>query len=375
MERLRILHTADNHLGAKFTGLGTRGRDQRRKLIETFDKIVELAIEARVHLFLVAGDLFDSNRPSPELVHAVLHGFDRLDGHAIEVCLAPGTHDRYDASSIYRRPEFASLSNFHLFERDTMTPLELPALRTTVWGRALSQSQPGDVLAGLHRDGPSQWQLALVHGSLRMPGVVEEDEAMVDTASLGACGMDYVALGHWHSLADYSRWGTPAYYSGAPEPMSVSDRDAGYVILVELTLNAGAEIRPVRVSRRRAEVLQVNMDEIADGLELRRRIEERADENLMLDVVLRGVTRHDLLLDPVELRDDLAPFFFHLRIKDSSSLSVEDLGALHFPENTLSGRFVELARKRIAESSGEESGLLQEALKVGLSYLARGDAG
>ncbi len=375
MERLRVLHTADNHLGAKFTGLGTRGREQRRKLIETFDKIVELAIETRVHLFLVAGDLFDSNRPAAELVHEVLRGFNRLDGHAIEVCLAPGTHDRYDATSVYRRPEFADLPNFHLFTSDTMAPLELPALRTTVWGRALSQSHPGDALAGLHREGPAQWHLALVHGSVRMPGIVEDDEAMVDTASLSACGMDYVALGHWHSLGDHSRGGTPAFYCGAPEPISVSDRDAGYVILLELSPDRAVDIKPVRVSRRRAEILQVNMDEITDGIELRRRIEDLADEDLMLDVVLGGMTRHDLLLDPVDLQEDLAPCFFHLRIKDNSSLSVEGIAALRFPENTMNGKFVQIARERIEESAGEERRMLEEALRVGLTYLAGSDAG
>jgi len=198
---------------------------------------------------------------------------------------------------------------------------------------------------------------------------------MIDTASLGASGMDYVALGHWHSLADYSRWGTPAFYCGAPEPLSVRDRDAGFVIMAEFPASGRPEIKPIRVSRRRADILHVNMDEIADGHELRKRIQALADENLMLDVVLRGLTPHDLLLDPVEMEEDLSPFFFHLRIKDLSSLSVEHLGRLRLPESTLSGCFVRLAQAKIRESQAEERKLLEEALKVGLAYLSRSDSG
>jgi len=375
MDRLRVLHTGDIHLGAKFTGLGIRGREQRRKLVETFGKVVDLAINTRVHLFLIAGDLFDSNQPAPELVNLVLGGFERLERHAIEICLVPGTHDRYSDTSVYRRRDFADRSNLHIFTRGELTPLELPSLRTTIWGRALVEAQPGDILAGLHRGDSSQWHIALVHGSLRVPGLVEEDEAMIDTASLGASGMDYVALGHWHSLADYSRWGTPAFYCGAPEPLSVRDRDAGFVIMAEFPASGRPEIKPIRVSRRRADILHVNMDEIADGHELRKRIQALADENLMLDVVLRGLTPHDLLLDPVEMEEDLSPFFFHLRIKDLSSLSVEHLGRLRLPESTLSGCFVRLAQAKIRESQAEERKLLEEALKVGLAYLSRSDSG
>ncbi len=375
MDRLRVLHTGDIHLGAKFMGLGVRGREQRRKLTETFGKVIDLAINARVHLFLVAGDLFDSNHPAPELINTVLDGFDRLERHGIEVCLVPGTHDRYTETSVYRRAEFTGRGNLHIFTGSEMVPLQIPSLQTTVWGRALAESQPGDVLAGLRREGSSLWHIALVHGSLLIPGVVEDDEAMIDTASLGTSGMDYVALGHWHSLADHSRWGTPAFYCGAPEPISSRDRDAGFVILAEFPLGAGPEIKPIRVSRRRADILYVNMDEIADGHELLKRIQALADEHLMLDVVLRGLAPHDLLLDPAELEEDLSPFFFHLRIKDDSALSVEDLGKLRLPENTLSGRFLRLAEARMSESTPDERKLLEDALKVGLAYLARSDAG
>ncbi len=44
---LKILHTADIHLGAKFSGLGNKGNSQREQLRATFRKVIATALEER----------------------------------------------------------------------------------------------------------------------------------------------------------------------------------------------------------------------------------------------------------------------------------------------------------------------------------------
>ena len=56
---LKILHTADIHLGAKFSGLGNKGASQREQLRATFKNVIATAINERVNIVLIAGDLFD----------------------------------------------------------------------------------------------------------------------------------------------------------------------------------------------------------------------------------------------------------------------------------------------------------------------------
>ena len=73
---LRLLHTADVHLGARHGDLGEQAAAQRERQFAAFRRSVDLAIEERVDLFLIAGDLFDSNtqpRRSVERV-AAEHG-------------------------------------------------------------------------------------------------------------------------------------------------------------------------------------------------------------------------------------------------------------------------------------------------------------
>ena len=68
---LKILHTADVHLGAKFLGLGRKGEYQRTQLLQAFDDTVNLAIRERVNMMLIAGDLFDSASVSRSLLGRV----------------------------------------------------------------------------------------------------------------------------------------------------------------------------------------------------------------------------------------------------------------------------------------------------------------
>ena len=58
---LRIIHTADVHLGARHDDLGEQATAQRERQFGAFKAAVDLALTERVDLFLVAGDLFDSN--------------------------------------------------------------------------------------------------------------------------------------------------------------------------------------------------------------------------------------------------------------------------------------------------------------------------
>ena len=107
---LRVLHTADVHLGARHADLGEQAAAQRERQLTAFRATVDLALAEPVDLFLVAGDLFDSNvqpRRSVELVAAELR---RLVDARIRAVLIPGTHDVYDRASIYRSYDLPALA-------------------------------------------------------------------------------------------------------------------------------------------------------------------------------------------------------------------------------------------------------------------------
>ena len=60
MNSIRILHTADVHIGAPFEFLGGRGKDQRTAVREAFKRITGMASGEGFQVLLIAGDLFEA---------------------------------------------------------------------------------------------------------------------------------------------------------------------------------------------------------------------------------------------------------------------------------------------------------------------------
>ena len=72
--RIKIVHTSDVHLESDTFGKSEEGQSYRGRIQSAFQKVVDRVIEESADLFLIAGDLFDSNRipaSGAEFVHTV----------------------------------------------------------------------------------------------------------------------------------------------------------------------------------------------------------------------------------------------------------------------------------------------------------------
>src|SRR5215218_3004771 len=107
---LRIIHTADVHLGARHTDLGEQAAAQRERQFAAFKASVDLALAEKVDIFLIAGDLFDSNTQPRRSVERVAAELRRLGDARIRTVIIPGTHDVYDRSSVYRAYDIAAMA-------------------------------------------------------------------------------------------------------------------------------------------------------------------------------------------------------------------------------------------------------------------------
>ncbi len=107
---LRIIHTADVHLGARHDDLGEQAAAQRERQFAAFKAAVDLALTEKVDLFLIAGDLFDSNMQPRRSVERVAAELARLAESRIRTVIIPGTHDVFDRASIYRAYDLAAMA-------------------------------------------------------------------------------------------------------------------------------------------------------------------------------------------------------------------------------------------------------------------------
>jgi exonuclease SbcD len=165
MSTVRFIHTSDIHLDTSFSGSGFPSRlgDRKREAIRaTFRRIIADARLYKVDFVLIAGDLYESDRVTPDTVEFLKQQFENLEGSGIFI--SPGNHDPYMQGSPYK--EEAWPKNVHIFDREEFQSIDLPNLGVRVSGfgfvHALLEDHPFQLLNVLPKEA---FNVVLSHGS------------------------------------------------------------------------------------------------------------------------------------------------------------------------------------------------------------------
>ncbi len=99
---LKILHTADWHLGLRFPSFDEAdGTSLTRARIEAVDRLLGVAESYSVNAVLCAGDLFDTPLPEEHWWKGLVDHFRRRNWRDRPVFLLPGNHDPLQANSVW----------------------------------------------------------------------------------------------------------------------------------------------------------------------------------------------------------------------------------------------------------------------------------
>ena len=381
---LRLLHTADVHLGARHTDLGERAAVLRERQFAAFRASIELALAEDVDLFLIAGDLFDSNTQPRRSVERVAAELARLTRASIRTVIIPGTHDVYDGASIYRSYDLANMARSGSDWVVVLTPyvpeIVFPALDVIIYGRVFdAKRSPRSPLSGLdaRAERRASWKIGMVHGSLLIPGRTDSDSVVFTEDEISKTGLDYLALGHWHSAVE-GRAGMTAYaYSGSPEPVALDQDGAGQVLLVTLDDRDGyhnVTIEPKRVGETLIERIELDISTVESQPDLIDTIGHYADANLVLDVRLVGLYPDELDVDLDEVERALAASFLRLRVRDETIPAIPEGTAP--PPDTVLGAFCADVDERLAQlaasddpAAADEAAELREVNRLGRHLL------
>jgi hypothetical protein len=175
MKTVRFIHTSDVHLDTSFSrpDFSSRLGDRKREQSRLFPRILEAARSGNVNLVLIAGDLFELERITPDTFEFLKRQFESLG--EIRVFISPGNHDPCVPGSPYK--EEAWPQNVHIFRTEEFQFVELPEMGVRVAGFGFTHSQleprlfqqlpvlPGDLFntcfamdrisAGFPRENPS----------------------------------------------------------------------------------------------------------------------------------------------------------------------------------------------------------------------------
>ncbi|MCI0407806.1 MAG: DNA repair exonuclease [Acidobacteria bacterium] len=371
---IRLLHTADVHLGRTFRFLGDFGKTLRAQVRDTFGHVMRLARDRQVHAVLIPGDLFDSLRPDPAEVRFALDAIASAD--PVPVFLLPGTHDLFAPNTLYRRLAAGERPrNLYLFDPEHRT-FYLGQLGLAVHGRANEVRQGGTPpLTGILPHAEARFNVALAHASIALPHLTEDPghDHFVSEAEVRAAGVQYLALGHWHKCAEYfSGNAFRAWYAGSPETLQFEDNGAsGYVLEVSLR-EGGVEVHKQRVGRYTWIAQDLDVTAIPDRQALEREILSLAGDDHVARVVLTGTRPAEAAFDVAALQETLAPRFAYFELNAGGLRTRwEDFDPTRlFPRGTVGAAFVTLAKERLAAASDEERAHWEEVLRRGAALLA-----
>ncbi|WP_194841337.1 metallophosphoesterase family protein [Salinibacillus xinjiangensis] len=198
---LRFLHTADLHLDSPFKGMTDVPEQLFQQMVtstfQSFDRVIEAAIEYQVDFVLMVGDLFDEEARSLKAQIKLRRGLEKLHENQIEVFISFGNHDHLGG-------EFLKLDypeNVHIFDREEVT--SIPFFKqgehlANLYGFSYEQrAVTAPKITEYNPTKESIYHLGMLHGSLST-NQGHDVYAPFSITDLSESEMDYWALGHIH---------------------------------------------------------------------------------------------------------------------------------------------------------------------------------
>lgn len=229
---VRLLHTADWHLGCPFRLIpGDAGAALRERRLEVVREIAALAAGRRVDAVLVAGDVFDGQHVEEALLRRMLAALAGFSGPWI---FLPGNHDAALSESVWTRlARLAPAPNVILADR--AEPIAIAGGAAWVLPAPLrTRRTPEDVTAWMDAASTpaGALRLGLAHGIVEgLVANAEEAPNPIARDRAERARLDYLALGDRHGRLEAA---ARTWYSGTPEADGFRYREAGFVLLVEL---------------------------------------------------------------------------------------------------------------------------------------------
>lgn len=359
---IKILHTADIHLDSPFTAFSPSAAEKRREAVRrSFLRLIEKAREEQVQLFLISGDLFDTEFATRDTALMLKNAFLSLPSCAFFI--SPGNHDPFTPASVYATADFPD--NVHLF-KDRQC-VELKDLGVRIFGYGFTSSLYGEsTVTGYDVPDDGMINILVCHGD--MSGVLSSN-GPITKREIGESRFDYVALGHIHKGTGVCNENGVFYaYPGCLCGRSF-DETGIKSALVGTVEKGKADLRSVSVAEMRYEVIDVDVSEAVsrrNALDMVRSAVSDFPAGTVIRANVTGDTDEEYLFSPDELSGQTE---CEVHIVDNTRVVVSFTGTES--ENTLKGAFYRIMEKRISQAKpgSEEYNILVKALKYGLTAL------
>lgn len=353
---MKIIHTSDIHLDAAMqSGLtAEQARIRRSELMAAFSRLAEYAKKAGASAVIIAGDLFDHGEITAKVRRFVVDTVAMYPD--IEFFVLFGNHDEGSFSFSDKLPK-----NLKLFTTDWKS-FDLGEI--VVFGVEITGENCESIYSELVLD-EKRTNIVVMHGAVGNAS----GEDKINLKLLANRGIDYLALGHYHSYEQkkLDRRGVYAY-CGCLEGRGFDE--CGEKGFVELDIENGKIASCfVPFAKRCVHEIDADITSAASFVEQRARIAEAVCEISDEDIVrVRAIGNlgpaDQKFFDQIE--NELQGRFFAFEIKDKTGISVdrEELAG----DISLKGEFLRLVCEKVRNEDERN-----EIIACGLAALFGGE--
>lgn len=363
MINLKIVHCADVHLDSAFAAYESSVSDKRRLALRSaFSTLTLYAKTEGVKLFIISGDLFDSECVTKDTVQMLSREMSSIPD--CKFVITPGNHDPYNSDSPYRLFEFPS--NVYIFETPEISFFEFSELGARVYGYAFtSDTYTARPLKGfkLPDDGFDGLNILAAHCDF---GHETSYYAPITEEDIQNSGFDYIAMGHIHKACPVSRIGKTLYaYSGCLEGRSFDETGIKGAVTGELSKDK-AELKHRRFCSKYYEKVTCDVSGSRSFSDCVPSILEKCKgfgNDCILRITLDGITSTDFCFDKQSISAVL-PNVSDIEVRDET-LALLDVNNLE-QSATLSGEFYRQLKDRLMSDDENTHKTAAGALRFGL---------
>lgn len=279
----KILHVSDTHLGKNQYGSKVRSSDYA----DAFDATIDIAISEDVDAVIHTGDMFDSRTPDTGAVSSAFRTIGRLEDEGIPFLGIVGNHERKWKNQWMDVLE--TLNNVH---RLNEKPFNVNS-EVAVYGfDSIRDSEWDNMEFELEECGDDMVVCLCMHELFEeIVPPTKADRSLSHVVDNLNIEPDIIPLGDYHAAVDQDISGVPAFYAGATERTSATERYPSVRIIKtdngEVESYKWRKVEGVRENVPRPFYsVNVELTDSSTRTVVRRRVEENVPEGDMKDSVV-----------------------------------------------------------------------------------------
>lgn len=351
---MRIIHCADIHLGSRMEAkLPKEKSDERKAEVRlSFHRMIRYAREEGVKVILLAGDIFDSDRPFKKdkefFYSAVKNNSD------IDFLYLRGNHDSRESYTETDIPNLLAFTGeWTHYDYDDVV----------ISGIEMDESNAMSLYTTLNLD-PERKNIVMLHGQTGSG----EGKDIVNLAKLAGKNIDYLALGHIHSYSEGKIDARGRYaYSGCLEGRGFDEfGEKGFLLL---DVSDRIESRFIPHSCRVIEEASVDISDTGSAYQAYQKVRSTVKGNAvnLMRINLTGEIGFENDTLAAEVEELLGGDFYFVSVKDKTcrKTDMEELSG----DISLRGEFV----RTVLGSPDYTEEQKQQIIRAGLKALLYGE--